>query len=112
LPFRFEPTCRPKDAPISLRGPWLGILGVDGRTGVDLLPPYDLTMRVEDASDDRYEGALLTIHVTTDVEELLDRDDVRTSLWEGGSLVVSAACGDEEFVALSVSGQPPSSTTG
>src|SRR6266508_2473817 len=48
------PDCDPHDAPVRLRGPWLGIIGADGKTELDLVPPYDLMLRVDQASAARY----------------------------------------------------------
>ena len=106
--LREEPKCVDRDAPIVMNGPWLGIIGADGKTEVDLMPPYDLSMRVDHASVTRYERTFLTIHVAADLGRPLDRDDVRSSLWEGGNLSVTAACLDGEFLAEDLSALPPS----
>jgi hypothetical protein len=105
--LRHEPTCGQRDAPIQLHGPWLGIIGADGETEVDLVPPYDLSMRVDDASDARYERAFLTIRVGSDMGRPLSREDVRSSLWEGGDLSVTATCRDGRFLAEQVTASPP-----
>jgi len=83
--LRQEPTCVDRDAPIALKGPWLGILGPHHETEVDLVPPYDLSMRVDDASVARYEQTFLTVHVAANIGRPLTREDVRMSLWEGGT---------------------------
>jgi hypothetical protein len=106
--LRQEPTCVDRDAPIALNGPWLGIIGAEGDTEVDLVPPYDLSMRVDDASVARYERTFLTIHVAANTGRPLTREDVRRSLWEGGNLSVTAACGDGGFIAEDVTALPPS----
>ena len=57
------PKCDRRDAPIRLTGPWLGILGADGNTEIDLLPPYDLDLRVKYASVTKYERAFIRVRV-------------------------------------------------
>jgi hypothetical protein len=106
--LRHEPRCNDRDAPIVLNGPWLGIIGADGNTEVDLVPPYDLSMRVDDASVARYERSFLTIHVAADIGRPLDREDVRSSLREGGNLSVTTACLDGQFWAEDLTASPPS----
>jgi hypothetical protein len=105
--LRREPRCRQKDAPIHVRGPWLGIIGPHEKTEVDLLPPYQLEMRVDRASVPSYERAFLTIRVAADAGRLLTREDVRTSLWEGGSLSVTVTCLRGRFWAHQASAHPP-----
>jgi hypothetical protein len=61
--LRREPTCAKQREPTILDGPWLGIIGPHLETEVDLVPPYDLDMRIDDASATRYERVFLTIHV-------------------------------------------------
>jgi hypothetical protein len=106
--LRLEPRCEALDVPIVLNGPWLGIIGADGNTEVDLVPPYDLSMRVDEASVAHYERSFLTIHVAPDSGRPLTREDVRTSLWEGGNLSVTASCLDGLFMAEEVTASPPS----
>jgi len=103
--LRQEPRCDDRDVPIVLNGAWLGIIG---NTEVDLVPPYDLSMRVDEASVARYERSFLTIHVAADIERPLTQEDVRSSLWEGGNLSVTAACLDGLFMAEEVTASPPS----
>jgi hypothetical protein len=105
--LRLERGCGEEDAPIHLVGPWLGIIGPHGETEVDLVPPYVLEMLVEDASIARYEGAFLNIHVAADRGTPLDRQDVRSSLWEGGTLAVSATCVEGRYRAEHVTAAPP-----
>jgi hypothetical protein len=97
--FLHAPACDPRDAPITLRGPWLGILGADGDTEVDLTPPYDITMLAEHASTPSYERAELTIRVPASLGRPIRRDDLRTSLWEGGKIAVTAGCSGEGYLA-------------
>ncbi len=106
--LRDEPTCVDDDAPIDLHGPWLGIVGPHNETEVDLVPPYDLEMRVDEASAARYERVFLTIHVSERLGRPLSREDVRSSLWEGGTVSVAATCVDGEFWAEQVTASPPS----
>lgn len=101
------PACDPTHAPIRLSGTWLGILGADGKTEVDLEPPYDVDMFVADASEARYEGAFITVRVPKGAGRPLSRDDVRESLWEGGRVTVEVRCPIKGYVAESISAQPP-----
>jgi len=101
------PTCRPGDAPIGLEGTWLGILGTDGHTELDMDPPYDVDMLVEHSTVTRYERAYLTIGVPTSLGRPLTREDVRTSLWEGGGIQITASCSGDLFVAQRIEAFPP-----
>ena len=101
------PGCDPGDEPITLAGRWLGILGADGNTELDMMPPYDLELFVEDASPDGYERAYLTVRVPPELGQPLTHDDVRTSLWEPGTLSLTATCRHGRFVATDVEAQPP-----
>jgi hypothetical protein len=105
--FRRQPRCANPDVSILLDGPWLGIIGPDGRTEIDLVPPYRVSMRVDEASDPRYERVFLTIYVGSNLGHPLSREDIRSSLWEGGSLAVTATCVDKQFWAEHVTASPP-----
>lgn len=96
------PSCDPRDAPIELSGLWRGILGADGHTELDLAPPYDVSMLVERSSVPRYDRAFLTMRVPTALGRPLDRSDIETSLWEGGTISVKAGCRKNHFVAQKV----------
>ena len=106
--LRVEPTCAEQDEPIALQGPWLGIIGPHHETEVDLVPPYTLEMRVDEASSRRYERTLLTIRVADEAGRLVTPQDVRTSLQQGGNLSVRAVCRNGEFSAKHVAALPPS----
>jgi Family of unknown function (DUF6281) len=105
-----EPTCVARGGSIELRGPWLGILGADGKTEVDMVPPYDLSMRVDDATPVRYERTFLTVRV--EAGRPLDQADLRSSLWKGGQLIVHASCLGGRFVADTVTALAPASAAG
>jgi hypothetical protein len=100
------PKCDQRDAPIRLSGPWLGILSADGNTETDLLPPYDLELRVKYASVRKYERAFITVRVQKDLGAPLTRDDVRSSLLQDGSIALTVRCESERFVAKQVSAFP------
>jgi hypothetical protein len=91
---------------VDLRGPWLGIIGADGKTEVDLVPPYDLMMRVDEASDARLERTFLTIRVSDELGQPLTHEDVRTYLQHEGDLSISATCRGSAFLATSVAAVP------
>ncbi len=101
-PYFSAPACEVKDEPIQMSGPWLGIIGADGETELDLLPPYDLEMLVTDSSSARYLSAELTVRVLPALGSPLTDEDVKTTLWTGGSINVVAACDGERFIAQSV----------
>jgi hypothetical protein len=101
------PECVAADEPIAVSGRWLGILGADGHTELDLVPPYDVRLQVEQSSASRYERAELTIRVPLDAGRPLDRDDIRDSLWQQGTIAITARCADGRFVAVTVRAEPP-----
>jgi hypothetical protein len=105
--LRHELRCREEDAPIHLQGPWLGIIGPHDETEVDLVPPYTLEMLVEDASHPRYEETFLNIRVAAERGKQLDRHDVQSSLWQGGTLAVTAMCVEGKYWAQTVMAAPP-----
>ena len=107
--LRSPPRCLGNDAPITLSGPWLGIIGPGGETEMDLVPPYALTMRVEEAIPDLYSATFLRVQVGPELGQPLDREDVRSVLWEGGTLSVTASCRDGTFWAETVDARPPNS---
>jgi uncharacterized protein DUF6281 len=101
------PRCDRRDAPIRLFGPWLGIIGADGKTELDLLPPYDIDLRVENASARPYERAYITVRVPASLGRPLTRGDIRSSLRKGGSIELAVRCRGERFVAKWVRAFPP-----
>jgi hypothetical protein len=102
------PACESRDEPIELSGPWLGILGADGNTEVDLKPPYDIELFVASTSAARYERAFLTVRVPPSLGEPLTREDVKSSLWKGGTVSMRVRCGDGGvFVAETIAAAPP-----
>ena len=101
------PTCNPADEPIDLFGPWLGILGADGHTELDLQPPYDLHVLVGRASTARYVRAFLTVRVPASLGTPLTRADIESSLWEAGTVALRVRCGAKgEYAAEAVSARP------
>jgi hypothetical protein len=82
-----------------LSGPWLGILGADGKTELDLIPPYDLFIHVADASNARYKRAQLTVRVPPSFGRPISHADIENSLWKGGSIAITAGCDGSGFVA-------------
>ena len=85
----------------------MGILGADDKTELDMKPPYDIKMIVEEASAARYERADLTIRVPSSLGTPLTREHVRSSLWKGGSVRVVAECADGRFIARDVQAFAP-----
>lgn len=101
-----RPACDPASEPIGLFGTWVGIIGPNETTELDLEPPYDLEMLVLEATDPAYEGADLIVHVPASSGRLITRPDIRTSLWEGGSIDIEAGCDGDRFVATSARTYP------
>lgn len=101
------PPCDTEGAAVQLSGPWLGIIGPGQETEVDLKPPYRVHMFVEEASEHRYERAFITVQVRRDAGEPLTRDDVRESLWEGGTIDVDGGCEGSAFVARDIEAYGP-----
>jgi hypothetical protein len=105
--FLSPPGCLDADEPITMRGRWNGILGADGKTELDMVPPYDVDLLVETASAPRYERAFLTVRVPPSLGTPLSEDDLSTSLWQGGSIEITARCSRDRFVAERVEAFPP-----
>jgi hypothetical protein len=101
------PQCDPRDEPIQLAGPWLGIIGADGKTELDLVPPYDLEIFVDESSAQRYERAYLTVRVPAELGQPLTREDIRSSLWEGGTISLTVKCRDGRYLAEQAEAHPP-----
>jgi hypothetical protein len=103
------PACDAGDVPIELTGIWLGILEADGSTELDLEPPYDVDLFVEQASETRYERTYLTVRVPPALGNRITRADIETSLWEGGSIALRVRCTEEGlYVAEEAEASPPS----
>lgn len=101
------PGCDPEQTPIRLYGEWWGILGADGETELDLIPPYDLQVVVTDATPDIYERADLFVRVPKSLGKPLTHDDVKSSLWEGGNIEILANCEGGRFTAERVEAFAP-----
>jgi hypothetical protein len=92
---------------LTLEGPWLGILQPNGGTELDMVPPYDVSVRVTRSSESRYLRASLAVRVPAVLGRPLSRHDVRTSLWKGGSISLTVACHDGRYVATTTTAAPP-----
>lgn len=101
------PECTVADAPISLSGPWLGILGPGGRTEVDLVPPYDLSLLVRHASSGRYLRAFLDVRVPASLRRAITRPELKASLLHGGTVSITATCRSGRYIATHVETAPP-----
>jgi hypothetical protein len=101
------PSCAQEDSPIAFRGTWLGIFGPGETTELDLLPPYTVMMLVSQSSSPRYVNAEIDIRVPPSLGSPLTHQDVKTSLWEGGTIRVRSTCDGKRFVADSVAAFPP-----
>jgi hypothetical protein len=101
------PGCDADETPIRLFGEWWGILGADGNTEDDLIPPYDLEVVVRDATPEIYERADLFVRVPRSLGKPLTHDDVKSSLWEGGDIEILVDCEDGRFIAERVEAFAP-----
>lgn len=101
------PRCNSGARSVEVSGRWLGILGADGRTELDLDPPYDVRIRVSEASVAAYERAEINVRVPMALGRPLTRSDIESSLWGGGTLKATVSCRDGSFVASSVTAVPP-----
>lgn len=101
------PSCNSGESPVEISGIWRGILGADGNTEVDLDPPYDVEIQVIDTSFADYERADLTVRVPTTLGHPLSRDDIESSLWEGGTITATVSCRNGDFVASAIKAEPP-----
>lgn len=100
--LRRAPRCDHGEAPVELTGQWLGIVD----PGVDLIPPYRLQMRVDLATVSHYERTFPTLRVESELRRPLRRRDLRSSLWQGGSISVTATCVRGQFHAQEVAALP------
>ena len=101
------PACTAGKRPLELAGTWTGILQADGKTEVDMVPPYDVSLRVRRSSAPRYLGAALRVRVPAELGRPLTRRDLRASLWKGGTITLTVTCRDGGYVATQVSAAPP-----
>jgi hypothetical protein len=101
------PRCDNGARPVEISGRWLGIVGADGQTELDLDPPYDVRIRVTETSHAAYERADLTVRVPASTGHPLSREDLESVLWKGGTLEAEVMCSGDEFVASSVKAVPP-----
>ena len=101
------PGCDAEEGSIQMRGSWLGILGADGKTEVDMEPPYNVNLLVETSTPDAYQGAEVRIRVPAGLGRPLTRADIKASLWEGGDLAAEVHCENGRFVADELAAYPP-----
>jgi hypothetical protein len=105
--LRRTPRCVSTDAPISLRGPWLGILEPNGDTETDLVPPYDLSLLVRHTSSARYARAFLDVRVPASMGRPITEPELRASLLHGGTIAITVTCRSGRYVATRVETAPP-----
>jgi hypothetical protein len=106
LNLQAPPACMDGDGSLSLRGEWLGILGPDGKTELDLEPPYDVDLFVTEASDPTYERSFLTVRVPSGLGTPLTHQDVVDSLRKGEGIRIAASCDGDKFIASSIQATP------
>ena len=72
------------------------------------MPPYDVDLFAEQASEPRNERAYLTVRVPPAVGRPITRNDIESSLWEGGTVALRVRCsGDGGYVAENLEASPP-----
>ena len=105
--LREAPKCASGDEPIELSGPWIGIAGLEGKRAREVVPPYNLELYVDESSAKRYERAYLTVRVPAELERPLTRADIRSSLWQGGTISLVVNCRAGRYLAKRVEAHPP-----
>jgi Family of unknown function (DUF6281) len=101
------PDCSSGQEPVTVSGRWLGIIGADGHTELDLDPPYDVRIKVDESSFPDYTRAALTVRVPARLGRPLSRKDIESSLWEGGTLTATVSCTESRFVASTIRASAP-----
>jgi hypothetical protein len=101
------PACMRRDAPIQLSGPWLGVLAAGGGTELTMRPPYDLEILAAHATPSRYQRAFLMVRVPASLGRPLTEHDIRSVLRKGGSITITAICGNGRYIAQQVRAEPP-----
>jgi hypothetical protein len=70
-------------------------------------PPYDVKILAARATPSRYQRAFLTIRVPASLGRPLTEHDIHSVLDKGGSIAITATCGDGRYVAQQVRAEPP-----
>ena len=60
-----------------------------------------------DAGPEQYEGAQITVHASTSTSPALGPDDVKSSLWTGGSVTAQVRCDGDRFAATALTAAAP-----
>jgi hypothetical protein len=99
--WRTAPTCATPGT-FELSGTWLGVEGphqpeYDG----DIQLPYRVLMHV-DAGPDQYVKTQITVHADTSTSPALGPDDVKASLWTGGTVRAQVHCDADRFAATAL----------
>lgn len=101
------PRCVSADVPISLEGPWTGILAPNGDTETDLVPPYDLSLLVLHTSSDRYARAFLDVRVPASMGRPITEPELKASLLHAGTIAITATRRAGRYVATHIETAPP-----
>lgn len=99
--WRTAPTCDTVGT-FELSGTWLGVQGPhkpeqDG----DIQLPYRITMHVDDGPE-QYEKAEVVVHADTETSPALGPDDVKSTLWTGGTVTATVRCDGDRFEATAL----------
>lgn len=114
LPDVVRESRRPVDCswtqPRQLTGTWISVVGgpppqYDG----DLNTPYRIGLVVDgaDIGLPRWNRVIVRIQVVASTEPTLDSSDVRQALWDSGTLTAQVHCDSDDFIADSVTTEPP-----
>jgi len=85
-----------------VHGQWLAVhttrkVRFDG----DLRPPYRLSMHVTEGPQE-YVGTTIEVRATTATRPRLAPEDVKASLWRGGTVTAQVSCAQGDFVAAAL----------
>lgn len=95
------PRCRTTGR-FEMTGDWLGVTGPKKvRFDGDIRLPYRLEMHVT-SGPSRYVGATIPVRATEATNPALTTEDVKKSLWKGGTVTASVHCAGRHFEALAL----------
>ena len=102
--WRTAPKCT-TDGAFELSGTWLGVQGPHKpESDGDIQLPYRVTMHVDEGPDE-YERAQVVVHAGTSTSPALDADDVKSTLWTGGSVTAQVHCDGGQFEATALTAE-------
>ncbi|KRE94060.1 hypothetical protein ASG76_11720 [Nocardioides sp. Soil774] len=102
--WRTAPKCS-TEGTFELAGTWLGVQGphkpqYDG----DIQLPYRITVHVDEGPDE-YVKTQITVHADISTSPALGPDDVKSSLWTGGTVTAQVRCDGDTFAATALTAE-------